>query len=45
MYKRDVQLTQGQNSFTIDGSAPLPGHVLFEMQTGNTVTREKIMKQ
>jgi len=46
MYKRDMQLVQGQNSFTIDGLATIAkGMYFFEMQTGNSVTREKIMKQ
>jgi len=40
------QLLQGQNSFTIDGlGVTAKGMYFFEMQTGNNITREKIMKQ
>jgi hypothetical protein len=46
IYNKNVQLVQGQNSFTIDGLGnTAKGMYYFELQTGNNITREKIMKQ
>jgi len=46
IYSKNVQLVQGQNSFTIDGLGnTAKGLYFFELQKGNTITREKIMKQ
>jgi hypothetical protein len=46
IYSKNVQLAQGQNSFTIDGLGNnAKGLYFFELQTSNTTTREKIMKQ
>ncbi|MEP6726407.1 MAG: SdrD B-like domain-containing protein [Bacteroidota bacterium] len=46
IYNKNVQLVQGQNSFTIDGLGnTAKGMYFFELQNGNNITREKIMKQ
>ncbi len=46
IYTKDVQLAQGQNSFTIDGLGnTAKGMYFFELQKDNGITREKIMKQ
>ncbi len=46
IYSRNVQMVQGQNSFTIDGlGSTAKGIYFFELQNGNIITREKIMKQ
>ncbi len=46
VFSKNVQLTQGQNNFTVDGLGnQAKGMYLFELQSGNTVTREKMMKQ
>jgi trimeric autotransporter adhesin len=46
IYSRNVQLLQGQNSFTIDGlSSVSKGMYFFELQKDNTITQQKIMKQ
>ena len=46
IYQKNVQLVQGQNCFTIDGlSTAAKGVYFFELQTGNTITRQKMMKQ
>ena len=46
IYNKNVQLYTGQNTFTIDGLGnTAKGIYFFEMQTGTTITREKIMKQ
>ncbi|MDE3249964.1 MAG: T9SS type A sorting domain-containing protein, partial [Bacteroidota bacterium] len=46
VYSQHVQLVKGQNSFTIDGlSNVAKGVYYFELQQGQTITREKIMKQ
>ncbi|MEP6748879.1 MAG: SdrD B-like domain-containing protein [Bacteroidota bacterium] len=46
IYTKNVQLVQGQNSFTLDGlGSAAKGMYLFELQKNDTVTREKIMKQ
>ena len=46
IYSKNTQLVQGQNSFTIDGLGnAAKGLYFFELQKGNTITREKIMKQ
>ena len=46
IYSKNVQLIQGQNSFTIDGLGNASkGMYCFELRTLNSITREKIIKQ
>ena len=46
IYSKNIQLTAGQNSFTIDGLATVPkGMYYFELKKGEEMTREKIVKQ
>ena len=46
IYNRNVQLIKGQNIFTIDGLGnTAKGMYYFELESGGTITREKIMKQ
>jgi hypothetical protein len=46
VYTQTVQLVKGQNNFTIEGLGNIAkGVYYFEMQQGQTITREKIMKQ
>jgi len=43
---RSVQLVKGQNSFTVDGLGnTAKGMYYFELESGGSVTREKIVKQ
>lgn len=46
VYSKNVQLVKGQNNFTLDGLGNIAkGVYYFEMQQGQTLSREKIMKQ
>lgn len=46
MFRKNVQLYQGQNSFVIDALGNIAkGVYLFELHKDNSVTREKIIKQ
>jgi len=46
IYNKNVQLVTGQNSFTIDGLGnAAKGMYYFEIQKGEELSREKIMKQ
>jgi hypothetical protein len=46
MYCNKVLLNEGQNSLSLDGLGGLSKGLYFlELQTGNTVSREKILKQ
>ncbi len=46
IYNKNVQLVKGQNSFTIDGLGnTAKGMYYFELESGGSITREKIIKQ